>query len=89
MKIIKAVMFANGMPCPHEGQYLKEADFEAHDGRGFMTFTKDINRAMKFEGTGQAMAFWSTRSKTHPTRPDGQPNRPLTALSVEIMDAPQ
>jgi hypothetical protein len=88
MKVIKAVMFANGAPCPHAGTYLKSADFEAHGGIGWMTFTRNPGSALKFDSAGAAIAYWRTRSKTVPTRPDGKPNRPLTALTVEIEDAP-
>lgn len=88
MKVIRAIGFANGVPCPHALQFLKSADFEAHGGRGFMTFTEDIDRAMTFPDATAAITFWRTQSKTVPKRPDGRPNRPLTALTVEIEDAP-
>lgn len=87
MKVIRAVMFANGTPCPHAGQFLKGANFEAFNGQGHMTFTEDITQALKFSNVGAAMAFWATTSKGHPRRPDGKPNRPLTALTIEIEDA--
>jgi hypothetical protein len=87
VKVIRAVGFANGQYCPHEGQYLKKADFEAFGGQGHMTFTNDVNKALKFATAGDALIFWQTTSKTRPKRPDGQPNRPLTALTVEIEDA--
>lgn len=88
MKVIKAVGFANGVHCPHAGQYLRKADFEAHRGRGFMTFTHDVRRAMRFNDVQDLMEFWRTQSRTVPLRPDGQPNRPLTALTIEIEEAP-
>lgn len=88
MKLIRAVGFANGVPCPHEGQYLETFDFEASGGRGYGTFTPHAERALQFATAGDAIAFWRTPSATVPTRPDGQPNRPLTALTVEIEDAP-
>ena len=43
---------------------------------------------MRFATRGDAMNFWRAPSKTRPTRMDGKPNRPLTALTVEIEDAP-
>ena len=83
--VLQALGFANGMPCPHEGLYLEAFDFEADDGLGFGEFTEDIDRAMQFEDVMAAGEFWRTISKTRPVRPDGQPNRPLTALCVEIV----
>jgi hypothetical protein len=88
MKVLKAIGFANGVHCPHEGQYLKYADFDAYDGRGFMTFTKKASDAMTFPDFRAAMVFWQTTSKARPRREDGMPNRPLTALTIEIEDAP-
>lgn len=87
MKVIRAICFANGTPCPHAGQFLKSANFEAFGGQGHMTFTDDIDKALKFATAGDAIALWGTQSKTKPLRPDGQPNKPLTALTVEIEDA--
>lgn len=86
--VIVAVGFANGTPCPHEGQYLRTFDFDAFNGGGYGTFTWDARKAMRFATKGNAMEYWRTVSKVKPTRPDGQPNRPLTALSVEIKELP-
>ena len=86
--VIKAVAFANGTPCPHHGHYLETADFEAHGGLGHMTFTADPAEALRFATPGDAIAFWQRRSVTFPLRADGRPNRPLTALTVEIERAP-
>jgi hypothetical protein len=56
-------------------------------GRGHVVFTPHVEKALRFESAGAAMEFWRTRSKTVPTRPDGKPNRPLTAFTVEIRRA--
>lgn len=82
--LIKAVEFANGRPCPHAGKFLKEFDFEYAGGRGFGTFTVKREKAKKFSDVGKAFAFWKRQSKTKPFRPDGQPNRPFTGLTIEI-----
>jgi hypothetical protein len=68
------------------GQYLRSCDFEYDRGRGYVTFTPDIDKAMKFTSKAEALEYWRTRSKTVPTRPDGKPNRPLTAYHVMIED---
>jgi hypothetical protein len=87
VKVIRAIGFASGVSCPHAGMFLKHADFNAYSGQGLMTFTGDITQAMVFATAGDAIQFWRTRSKAQPTRPDGRPNRPLTALTIEIEDA--
>ena len=64
------------------GNYLQDYDPEDHDGRGDATFTPDVAKAMKFDSFIAAMECWSKQSKTRPLRPDGKPNKPLTAFSV-------
>jgi hypothetical protein len=84
--IIKLLSHANGYVSGHEGQYLKSMDFEAHDGRGEAGFTEHLAEALRFADKGAALAFWKTQSKVRPMRPDGKPNRPLTASTVEIIE---
>lgn len=72
--------------CDHIGQFLKSCDFEFAHGRGHATWTKDPSEAMKFPDAATAMRYWATQSKTMPTRPDGKPNRPLTAYHVSFVD---
>jgi hypothetical protein len=81
---ILAVEFANGAPCPHANQWLRTFDHEAFDGRGHGEFTEDPERAMLFATSADAMRFWQRQSTVKPLRPDGKPNRPLTALTVVI-----
>ena len=84
--VIIARGFANGAPCPHEGQYLLSFDFDAHDGQGWGEFTSDPAKAKRFKDKISAAEFWRTISKARPVRSDGQPNRPLTALTCEITE---
>lgn len=63
-------------------EYLKSADVEAFNGRGEFNCTKDIKQAMRFDSHEAAFEFWRRQSKTRPLRPDGKPNRPLTAINV-------
>lgn len=85
--VIKAVAFADGQWCPHEGQYLEAFDFERYAGQGYGEFTYSPAKAKKFDTIAEAMTFWKTVSKTQPTRYDGKPNRPLTALTCSIEKA--
>jgi hypothetical protein len=87
--VVVIVMKCWGVAGPFEttsvGQYLETVDFEAYHGRGFVRWTADPEKAMRFPSAGAAMQFWKTQSKTVPIRPDGKPNRPLTAYHVEIV----
>lgn len=52
---------------------------------GVIRLTPDPERAVRFVSTSKALQAWNTQSKQRPLRPDGLPNRPLTALTVEIV----
>jgi hypothetical protein len=84
------VMICEGIaglfPCNTVGQYLQSCNFEAFNGRGYVTFAPDLNKAMKFPDKAAALQYWKTQSKTVPMRPDGKPKRPLTAYRVTIED---
>jgi hypothetical protein len=58
-------------------------------GRGSVLFTLKPAAAKSFPGPSEALEFWRTQSKTVPMRPDGKPNRPLTAYTVEILPLTQ
>ena len=69
--------------------YIKDVDLEAVGGQGIVTVTESIDEAMHFPGWPEAMAYWRQRPASRPTRADGQPNRPLTAYTVEIVQVPE
>jgi len=57
----------------------------AYDGGDLIT-TFDPAAAARFATIEEAMALWRAQPSCgcHATRPDGCPNRPLTAFNVEI-----
>jgi len=66
------------------GKWVKSFDPDAHDGRGDLRVTDDRYKALSFSSPGEAMRFWKQQSKSRPVRPDGEPNRPLTAWTCGI-----
>jgi len=70
------------------GEWLFSFDANAHQGRGEAQFTPNINKAMRFASFQEAANFWKTQSIVRPRRPDGKPNRPLTAFSMTIDPVP-
>jgi hypothetical protein len=54
---------------------------------GRIWLTADRDKAHKFASAAEAMAAWGAVSKTRPVRPDGRPNKPLTALSIHVEPA--
>jgi hypothetical protein len=69
-------------PAEIVGRWVKSFDVEAFDGRGDVVFTGNPREAMRFADLEAAVSAWKTQSRTRPLRPDGRPNRPLTALSI-------
>jgi hypothetical protein len=83
--VIKIIAQADGSPSPVDGQYLAEFDPDGFDGRGYARAVSDPRYAMIFHGNAAAFAYWKTQSTDKPFREDGQPNRPLTAYTVEFV----
>jgi hypothetical protein len=68
------------------GLYLRSYDPEGHDGRGDADWTADLAQAKVFASPMEAFEEWRRVPNVLPVRPDGQPNRPLTAYSVTFPD---
>ena len=86
--VIRAIGFAHGAECPHAGQWLEFFNHDAWGGQGDGTFTSDPAKAKQFATKTEAMEFWRKTSRVRPVRLDGKPNRPLTALTIEVEPAP-
>lgn len=89
MHVMKILGLVNGGQTPFDGQYLAEydPDREGTDPNGdpmlaHIVCTPDKRYAMHFDGFADFHATWAQVSTRWPVRPDGQPNRPLTAFSV-------
>jgi len=54
-------------------------------GRGAITWSKTFAGALHFATPREALTYWGQISRTVPIRPDGKPNRPLTAFTVELV----
>lgn len=87
--VMKIICRADGSHLRPDPTYLQSMDFEADYTRGRLSTTRKIEEAMIFTDKTEAFKFWKTTSKDLPKRPDGKPNRPLTAYSVEIVDVGQ
>lgn len=70
---------------PPVATYVMECDFEANNGIGTVIFTHNREHAKHFDSPIEALSYWRTQSKTVPLRPDGKPNRPLTAYNICIL----
>jgi hypothetical protein len=66
------------------GKYLEWSDPDAKHGMGDDRWTDDVAKAKRFPSFEAAMACWTATSRIRPRRPDGEPNRPMTAYSVSV-----
>lgn len=75
---------------PQFGEYLADYD---HDYRpddraeypcGAAHWTSDPAEALTFDSPADAFEVWNGQSSRVPFRPDGEPNRPLTAYTIEV-----
>lgn len=93
--VMKIEGLVNGEPSPFDGQYLVEYDPE-RDGTApngipmsaHVVTTWDPGEAKEFPSAIEAGEEWKRVCKRNPRRPDGKPNRPLTAFTVTILESP-
>jgi len=88
MTVIRIIQPAYGGPSDLDGMYLKTYDPDARNGRGLVTGTHDRDKAMHFPDAAAALACLRQVPRLLPVRPDGKPNRPLTAFHIEIENSP-
>jgi hypothetical protein len=91
MPCIRIVGLINGEASDYDGKYLVDYDpTPCTDELGpfvHLIVTEDRQQARQFQTYAQAVAFYQMTSRTGP-RQDGQPDRPLTAFTVEIAGQP-
>lgn len=64
--------------------WLSAYDPDSNDGQGDVQVTRDAGLAKRFGSVMEAWDYWRQQSKIRPVRHDQQPNRPLTAFTIEL-----
>lgn len=83
--VMRAIGYANGMPCHFSGQWLEWYDPNTRNQHTAMAgFTDDIAKAKRFDSVFAAMSEWNRVREVDPVRPDGKTNKPLTAITVTV-----
>lgn len=84
MTVIKLLGTPTGLPTEHDGEYVVEYDPTKPGGPfGHLVTSPDKGEALKYDGFEEAvLAYRAERG----TRPDGDPDRPLTALTASFED---
>ena len=75
---------ADGRSTSLDGEYLVGYE-DAGDHVGLVATTAEISDAKLFANLTEAVEFWKQQSVLCPIRPDGKPNRPLTAFTIEVI----
>lgn len=89
---IKLIAYGSEVIEPNEWVVSFDPDVSATDPPTFPTGScesdPDPAKALRFPAFIDAAEFWKTQSTAVPFRPDGEPNRPLTAFMVAIEPLP-
>lgn len=86
--VIRLLSIANGEPHPASGKYVRYYDPSPADTIipvADLFTTDDINSAKQYPTIQDAIKEYRRIDTRNPIRPDGQPNRPLTAFHVEFI----
>lgn len=67
--------------------WVVSADPNGHAGKGQLDVTTDPSKARRFASLDELFNAWRAQSTVLPLRPDGRPNRPLTAFTIEPVSA--
>jgi hypothetical protein len=76
--VIRLIELADGRASEHEGAFVFHSD-----PHGELVTTRAIERAKRYEDFDEAMQDY--RRGTGRMRPDGKPDRPMTAWTIEIV----
>lgn len=82
MELWELSSIGNLIPGSDGARYLLELDVDAFNGIGHVYLTLDINKAKRFATLAEVFEEWKRQSNKIPLRPDGKPNRPLTAYNM-------
>ena len=86
MIAIRVLAWANGERHPCAGFYVKNFEHEACGGLGAATLTPDPDEARVFKNDLAAIQFYEHIPLCMPVCFTGGPNRPMTAMRIELED---
>ena len=69
-----------------EGWYVHHVDVQAANiSHDWLKLTHNIDDAWLWDSAEDALSTWKEILTSDPVRPDGKPNRPMTAFTVELV----
>lgn len=85
-RVLRVLGLADGRSTRYAGMYLRDWRVDPRrPGIAMLTVTDDPATARVFPDVMSAIDYWRAVSPIYPVRPDGQPNRPLTAYAMEVI----
>lgn len=94
--VMQIIGLTTCQPTPFDGMYLMEYDPDQSgvDPNGnpmlaHIACTSDPLQAKRYVDLMALRDDWARVSKTQPIRPDGGPNRPLTAFTITPVQVPE
>lgn len=86
---LKIVCVADGSATPLAGRYVRRWHPSAsHPGLPMIDAVSNPAGARTFATWTEALDYWQGVNRKHPVRPDGRPNRPMTAYTCEVVPIP-
>ena len=70
-------------------EWLKAYDPDQFEGTGGIMSTGDRSKARTFGTITEAWLCWNQVSTVRPRRPDGLPNKPLSAFTIAVEPLPE
>lgn len=89
--VLRIIGLQGKMMDPHAespiGKFITGFRPLAYDGLGEVLFSPNLPDALAFETADEAIGYYRQVPRHRPVKPDGKPNRPLTAFTVEVLQA--
>ncbi len=84
--VVKIIAWADGRKSRVSGWYIKSVDVQAAPiSDMWLVPTEDLDEAKRWPDVAAVHRTYREVLQSDPVRPDGKPNRPLTALTIEIL----
>jgi hypothetical protein len=87
MAVVIRLLRTFGGPHLFDGQYVVDYDPSPPDmepGACLLVCSPDLARAKRYPDLEAAWGDWKRVDWRAPVRPDGKPNRPMTAFTIEV-----
>lgn len=83
--LMRVAGYPDGRSTPHDGEFLRSVNLEANHGFGLISTTPNPRHARKFQSLEEGFGLMRSSPLGRLFRPDGKPNRPLTATNWEFI----